>query len=151
MPKRRTAKHNDLIHPLAKRHPGKICKWCGGGLPRFKKSFCSQHCIHEWSMRTSTSYVRSYIIKRDRGICASCGLNTILFEQKINQKYGKKSAKRDKILKRLGFHPNRAICEVDHVLEVCKGGGLSGENNYICLCYKCHKDKTTKLMKAKAK
>ena len=142
MAKIRKASHDFLIHPNAKKHPNQFCKWCGLRLPKFKKSFCGTHCVSEWRIRTSPSYARQLVIERDNGVCKNCGLDTLAFKTNLEKLFPRKSKKKTKYLLEKGFHPNRAFSEVDHILEVAKGGGLCGLDNLILLCYPCHLKKT---------
>lgn len=52
------------------------CRWCGTETKPPRLTFCSAACVHEWQLRTSSSYVRWKLEERDKGICGSCGLNT---------------------------------------------------------------------------
>lgn len=38
-----------------------------------RRTFCSDPCVHEWRLRSSVSYLRECVFRRDRGICAICG------------------------------------------------------------------------------
>src|SRR5690606_5885236 len=54
-----------------------ICRWCRTPVQRPRRTFCSDACVHEWKIRSSPSYVRSEVKKRDKGICRLCGLNVV--------------------------------------------------------------------------
>ena len=54
----------------------RICYNCGGPLPKGKPYNCSPACSEEWRGKTSPSYMRHLIWKRDRGVCAHCGVDT---------------------------------------------------------------------------
>ena len=55
-------------------HPERgCCNWCGGPLPGRRQSWCSDECVQEWCVRSSGSWVRDYVFKRDQGVCAKCG------------------------------------------------------------------------------
>ena len=41
-----------------------------------RRTFCSDACVHEWRLRSSTSYLRECVFERDKGVCALCGLDT---------------------------------------------------------------------------
>ena len=144
MSKLRKSTEQDLIHPLAKQYPTKYCKWCGCRLSGKKTSFCCQHCVHEWSMRTSPSYARECVLARDKGICSVCGLDTLKLEARIYEKHPKSKVKRDKLIIKLGFNNNRALWEADHLKSVHKGGGMCSLDNYVTACYRCHLSKTKK-------
>lgn len=50
------------------------CSWCGTtDIPKSRRSWCSEKCVHEYRMRSDPGYVRQLIHKRDKGICALCG------------------------------------------------------------------------------
>ena len=53
------------------------CRWCGGEVPRRRLTFCSAACVHEWKIRSSPSYVRQQVKKRDKGVCQLCGFNVV--------------------------------------------------------------------------
>ena len=43
------------------------CRFCGGPCFGRRTSFCKAKCSHEWRLRTSTSYMRKCVFKRDKG------------------------------------------------------------------------------------
>ena len=53
------------------------CRWCKGVVSGRRRTFCSDACVHEWRLRSSTSYLRECVLARDRGICALCGTDTV--------------------------------------------------------------------------
>lgn len=53
-----------------------VCSWCGTDeLPKGRRSWCSQECVDEYLIRSSSAHVRTLVEKRDGGICADCGCN----------------------------------------------------------------------------
>ena len=50
-----------------------LCRWCGTEVTGRRRTFCSDSCVHEWRLRSSTSYLRECVFKRDRGVCGICG------------------------------------------------------------------------------
>src|SRR5258708_2522787 len=58
-----------------------LCRRCSVEVPKGKISFCSDVCVHEWKIRTQPQYVREQLLKRDRGICAVCTLDTQTIEK----------------------------------------------------------------------
>ncbi len=52
-----------------------LCRWCSTEVPKGRQTFCGEPCIHEWKVRTNPGYARSQVLKRDKGVCASCGLD----------------------------------------------------------------------------
>lgn len=53
-----------------------LCTWCGREVVPPRITFCSDLCVHHWTLRTSGSYLRTMVRERDRGVCAACGLDT---------------------------------------------------------------------------
>lgn len=53
-----------------------LCRRCGVEVPRGLRTFCGAACVHEWKIRTNPGYARQQVEARDRGVCASCGLDT---------------------------------------------------------------------------
>lgn len=53
-----------------------LCTWCGKEVVPPRITFCSDVCVHHWTLRTSGSYLRTMVRERDRGVCAACGLDT---------------------------------------------------------------------------
>lgn len=50
------------------------CSWCGTTeLPKGRQTWCSQKCVDEYLMRSSSSHIRQAVYRRDKGICAKCG------------------------------------------------------------------------------
>jgi 5-methylcytosine-specific restriction protein A len=50
-----------------------LCRWCKTAVSGRRRTFCSDACVHEWRLRSSASYLRECVYKRDKGICALCG------------------------------------------------------------------------------
>lgn len=118
------------------------CKWCREALPRGRKSFCSDACVHEWLLRTSHEYLRSEVFKRDRGVCATCRLDAHGLRVRLLQL---PAESREAELLALDLKPrklDRTLWEADHILAVAEGGGCSGLTNIQTLCVWCHKTKT---------
>lgn len=88
-------------------------------------------------IRSSASTVRARVYKRDRGVCALCGLDTGALET------GRVAD--------LPVHgeryvdAGRALWEADHIVPVAEGGGSCGLDNYRTLCVWCHPRETGKL------
>ena len=53
-----------------------LCRWCGKVCPGRRSAWCSEECLHEASLRTNPSYMRSCVEERDKGVCKKCGLDT---------------------------------------------------------------------------
>ena len=132
------------------------CRWCNGSVKPPKKTMCSPECVHEILIRTSTNYLRTCVYKRDKAICAMCGVDTKdIAKQAINLV----DKEREEFLKEYSISLKRKIWikkhggglwDADHIVPVVKGGGLCGLDNLRTLCIKCHKNET-KILNSKKK
>ena len=145
--------------------PNGKCRWCKGEVPG-RRTFCSEACIHEHKLRTQPGYVRDQVHARDKGVCRACGLDTDALRAERNRLWhlsGSSAAtsavrvaahrELQAMLEARGFSP-RAIYpgdfwQADHVVEVVRGGGGCGLENYQTLCTPCHKAKTRDLAAAR--
>lgn len=77
---------NSRILPRHKfpKHPKGRCRWCGGEVKKPRRTFCSDVCVDDWMVRRSPGLLRKRVEKRDRGVCAGCGLDTDLLMSEIN-------------------------------------------------------------------
>jgi hypothetical protein len=151
----------------------KLCRWCGLDVHRLSKkrrTFCSDECVHEFNIRSSASYIRIYIAKRDKYICQICGLdckgfvrqlwryvNDHIQELQKNPVYAGHNNYRHamKVLQVEFFdlhnmewvntHGRSTFYDIDHIHEVIKGGGQCGEENLRLLCLACHRKETARL------
>lgn len=62
-----------------------LCRWCSIEVPPRRFTFCSDYCVHEWKLRSQPGYLRDQILKRDRGVCVHCGLDTIKEHRKLKR------------------------------------------------------------------
>jgi 5-methylcytosine-specific restriction endonuclease McrA len=92
-------------------------------VPKGRLNWCGEACIHEHKLRSNPGYLRAQTWKRDRGICASCGVDC-------------KAAK-------LGW-------QADHIIPVVEGGGECGLDNIRTLCTPCHRRETASLAARRA-
>jgi 5-methylcytosine-specific restriction protein A len=132
----------------------KICYNCGGPLPKGKPYNCSSSCSEEWRAKTSPSYLRFVLHKRDKGICAICGIDTYALQKEYdtwreaNKRGSEWNLKKDEWLKAHGIPYGRAggdLWDADHITPVIEGGGECGLENYRTLCIPCHKQATREL------
>lgn len=129
----------------------RLCRWCGTEVQPPKKTFCSTTCLHEWKLRSSTSYLRAQTYARDLGKCASCSVDTRY--QKIQMEDALKQAggnERDPayaaFLKSVGLtlaESRRSLWQADHIRPVADGGGLCGLEGIQTLCLACHKSRSS--------
>ena len=132
----------------------KLCRNCRGPLPKGKPHNCSPECSEEWRGKTSPSYMRYLVHKRDRGICALCGLDCdALWEavkwvnKHLNCEYSW-DHKSERIEFKYAFGFQRwpgELWDADHITPVVEGGGECGLDNYRTLCIPCHKKETAEL------
>lgn len=132
-----------LLKNFSKTYTGG-CRWCGTfDLPPRRRTFCSQNCVDNYMIRVSTSYLRNLVFKRDKGICALCGVDTKLIAKKIlsakatRKDYG--ISEKRKVWKRKN---GGGLFDVDHIVRCEHGGGLCGLENLRTLCIACHKSVT---------
>lgn len=121
-----------------------LCRYCRGTLPKRRRSFCSNECVHEYRLRTSSSYLRSCVFKRDFGICSKCKVDTHWLK-----KYGRFLLKNFgtteyfEYAKLLNFDPHRKTWwDAHHIVPVSQDGGACGLDNIATLCIDCHKQIT---------
>ena len=112
-----------------------ICRWCRAPITASRRrTFCSDACVHEWRLRSSPSYVREQVWKRDGGICRRCAFDVGQAERAWRRS---RPPKGDRAGRR-GWRAARPRWEADHILPVADGGGECGLENYRLLCRDCH-------------
>lgn len=113
-------------------------------VPRGRFTFCSAYCVHEWKLRTQPGYLREQVYERDRGICATCGADTMTAARQLRHSRG---AKRTTLLAHWGLkaRTRRSLWDADHILPVAEGGGECDLDNIRTLCLRCHRAATMEL------
>ncbi len=163
----------DRLRKLLGRIRGQ-CSWCGGELPRGRRSWCSQACIDLFRECWDPGWIRSQAFKRDKGICANCGHDTQYWRHwrdRLKQGYGYKDdarcghygnqysyterVNRRSRRNRRRFNRYRGVWhktlrhlmqwEADHIVPVVRGGAMFGMVNIRTLCKRCHDVETAKL------
>ena len=124
------------------RVPRGTCRWCGGPVAPPKRTFCSDACVQEWRIRSAPGYARECLWKRDHGICAHCGLDTVAearerYEERHSRPYPEHWGK-------------RGPWDADHIHPVHLGGGECGLEGFQTLCKDCHKAKSAREAAARA-
>jgi len=66
-------------------HGRALCRRCGIEVPTRRRTFCSDACVHEWRLRSDPGYARRAVERRDRGVCAACGLDTRALERDLRR------------------------------------------------------------------
>ena len=121
-----------------------LCRWCRCEVPRGRRTFCSESCVHEWKLRTDPGYLRQKVFARDRGFCAKCGVDTIALRRDMRKL---DFAARRKFLKqwKLREGSRKSLWDADHVVPVAEGGGQCDLSNMRTLCLPCHSEATAAL------
>jgi 5-methylcytosine-specific restriction endonuclease McrA len=124
--------------------PRGTCRWCGEaivhedgakrGEPNRRRRW-HPACVSGYE-ESDPREARRRVRKRDRGRCATCGLDTVKLRGKIRGK-GAFAKTRE-----LGFKPRKSFWELDHIVPLIDGGGHE-LSNLQTLCTPCHKRKTT--------
>ncbi len=121
-----------------------LCRWCALEVPKRRFTFCSEYCVHEWKLRSQPQYLRGQVYQRDRGICASCGVDTIFEVRRLRRSRG---TRRDELMKHWGLRTRlrKSLWDADHILPVIEGGGECDLDNIRTLCLRCHRAATARL------
>lgn len=148
--------NRDKDYPKRDEQGNRVCRFCRRLLA--KGVYCSKECHKEVDVRCGFR-LSSYMYKRDRSICADCGvdireldyaLRDLLWKLK-NQYYtqapGRHFCRTNSsmplfydIIKQCGLGNNFKTTEVfHHVVPVERGGGCCGLDNLVTLCARCHK------------
>jgi len=123
-----------------------LCRWCMLEVPRGRYTFCSEFCVHEWKLRTQPAYLREHVLRRDRGICASCGIDAIAEARRLGNARG---ANRASLFAHWGLRlrSRKSLWDADHIVPVVEGGGECDLANIRTLCLRCHRQATSQLIR----
>ncbi len=126
-----------------------LCRRCGNEVPKGRRTFCSDPCVHEWRLRTSPAYLRDCVLKRDRGVCARCTVDTLAAYRLLKQARGKR---RQELFTVWGLERlmRKSLWDADHILPVVEGGGACDLSNLRTLCLHCHRVVTLELHKRRS-
>ncbi len=122
------------------------CRGCGEPIPKNRRTWCSRECDRKFNPASVLSEVR----KRDKDVCAFCGLDHPHEKKKWY-------ANKPEWIYNLGVPPEKRISmfnshqewlrakptpiNYDHIIPFCDGG-LTVLENIRTLCEKCHKKRT---------
>lgn len=111
-----------------------------------RRTFCSDACVHQWRLRSSTSYLRDCVFERDRGICAICRLDTVKLRRRVMRLPFADRMRELRALQQRGAIAKRRKTwwEADHIVAVVEGGDSNLEN-IRTLCIPCHRMVTKEL------
>lgn len=121
-----------------------LCRWCSLEVPRGRFTFCSEFCVHEWKLRSQPAYLREQVLRRDHGLCAKCGVDTLAAERCLRFSHG---IRRQALLAFWGLkrRSRKSLWDADHILPVAEGGGECDLANIRTLCLRCHRAATLEL------
>jgi 5-methylcytosine-specific restriction protein A len=131
------------------------CTWCGGPVPKGRRTWCSDACVEQYRDLYDWQYVRRKVEKRDRGICVACGCDTVRLRSICKSVWYREGPETCRHLcdwfSQLGHHDvlTRDQWEADHIVERCRGGG-NELSNLRTLCLECHKAETARLARERA-
>jgi 5-methylcytosine-specific restriction endonuclease McrA len=123
-----------------------LCRWCNLEVPQGRFTFCSEWCVEEWKLRSSTSHLRHRVLERDHGVCASCGLDCVAELKRIKRLRG---APRARAFAEWGLPQRKSLWDADHIIPVSEGGGECDLSNMRTLCLKCHRARSYSSRKAR--
>jgi 5-methylcytosine-specific restriction endonuclease McrA len=106
--------------------------------------------VEEWRLRTDPGHLREKVLERDRGVCASCGIDCLHAQLQLKRLRGaaRLKASLDWGLRsgsRAGIR--KSLWDADHIVPVVEGGGECDLENIRTLCLKCHRAATAELRK----
>ena len=121
-----------------------LCRWCSLEVPARRFTFCSDYCVHEWKLRSQPGYLREHILRRDRGVCAHCRVNTLSEHIRLKKARGDR---RVALMSHWGLNTRlrKSLWDADHILPVSEGGGECDLENIRTLCLRCHRAVTAQL------
>lgn len=131
------------------------CRGCGAELPKGRSRWCSSACSDKHYMALS-SYARSHVYQRDRGVCAICGCDST-FLGRMSWVMRRREDRHGFVLLLAawghkdfgyGWHVPSAW-EADHIVPLVEGG-TNDLSNYRTLCVACHKAETAALAARRA-
>lgn len=93
-----------------------VCTWCGIVVKKPKRHWCSKECVEKYNL-TQPNELKKLVKKRDKTICALCGLKCRV----------------------------KGNWDLDHKVPIIEGGHPFDMDNLRTLCEECHKKETKEL------
>lgn len=141
-----------------------LCRHCKTEVPRGCRTFCSDPCVKAWRLARDPGYQRNCVCERDVGICALCGIDTLLLRKmlvtalRLRYGGGRTSRRVEAWLRALrvagwpkGFADRMTLWDMDHIVPVAEGGGSCGMENLRTLCMRCHRTQTAALARRRSR
>lgn len=159
---RRRINVNEL-YPYRKDADGKrLCRVCGGAIPKGRRTSCSKACGDELSRAAYWDVMRRAVWKRDGGVCQRCGWDMATLQRALwrfirpTWMESRETVKPRvlhviEFLRQITGH-NRSLWyngikwECDHRVPLHEGGAHAMENLRV-LCRPCHVAETAALRK----
>lgn len=145
----------------------KLCRECGRALTGRRTSWCSQVCVDAYLGRSDPAFQREALLRRDQGVCARCGLDTLAVQAACRRAISEWAqgkvpgsmvyphgapessslvqSRRSEILREileplglLSFAHRKTFWDADHVVPFSEGGHALGVENLQTLCCGCH-------------
>jgi len=70
----------ELLRPHEELGPNgrRLCRYvcCSNEVPKGRRTWCSNECVHQYRLRAHWSYARQHLRKRQKGVCQVCGTDT---------------------------------------------------------------------------
>ena len=110
---------SDGARRRAEARAARRCVECGRELASRRTPYCSRRCRWKFHGHYFWDSARSYVLLRDRYTCQACGTR----------------------------HRAREL-DVDHLVEIARGGSSLDYSNLRTLCRPCHREKTRRSRKA---
>ncbi len=152
----------DLFPKIHDEQGNKLCRYCRKILTYKRLEWCSNACRDAAYVQVNPGLMRIYVKRRDKEICAHCGLNCVELSLALSLRWlydvrhgdaakEFKDALWDDLHKigwdvdqrvakgvRMWFHINNPLWHVHHIIPIAEGGDF-GPDNVITLCIPCHK------------
>jgi 5-methylcytosine-specific restriction endonuclease McrA len=108
---------SDGARRRAEARSARRCVECGRALPSGRTPYCSRRCRWRFHGHYFWDSARSFVLLRDRYTCQACGVRRRARE-----------------------------LEVDHLVEIARGGAALDYANLRTVCRNCHREKTRRFL-----
>jgi 5-methylcytosine-specific restriction protein A len=127
-------------------HGRPLCRWCRMEiLAKRRRTFCSEHCVHQWRLRSDPGYLRDQVFLRDLGVCGLCGTDGVAAYAELKRSRGKARGELLEVWGMRSVAARRSLWDADHIRPVAEGGGECDLDNLRTLCLCCHREVTADL------
>lgn len=130
---------------------------CGRTVGKGRASSHSAECSDWWRSHSDFEWIKMQMEKRDKGVCAACGLDTHKLRARIHgiklrfqQRWRHSHLTRWLLARGWEISGRKRWWDADHVVPVIEGGGGCTVDGYRTLCIPCHKRATAQLAARRA-